>query len=80
MTVESFTEIVGWCLVINISALVLFFALWSVFKEGLARFISRLFGVSEEQVKTTMFQIFFQWRLLFFFFNVVPYVALLIVS
>ena len=79
MTVESFTEILGWCLVINISALIAFFAVWSFFKNSFARILSKLFGVSEEQANTTIFQTFQQWRLLFFFY-VVPYLALLIVS
>ncbi len=70
MSIDVLTTFLGWCLVFNICILLLFLLIATVFKDGLARINAKLFGVSEQDTKDTMFSLFYQYRLLFAFFNV----------
>ena len=76
MSVESLTTFLGWCLVFNISAILIFLVKVTVFKDGIARLSAKLFGVSEQTSKDTMFRLFVQFRFQVFFFNVVPWAVL----
>ncbi len=76
MSVDVLTRFLGWCLVFNIGALLIFLFVATVFKERLARMNAKLFGVSEQKAKEMMFRLFYKYRILFAFFNLIPWLVL----
>ena len=82
MSIETLTTFLGWCTVINICILLAFILAMSVIrKDGfLITLTVKVFGISREDVLVTMFRVFQQYRLLFAMFNVVPYIALKVMS
>jgi len=76
MTIDVLTTFLGWCLVFNISILLLFLLMATVFKNGLARINAKLFGVTEQHAKDMMFRLFYQYRMLFAIFNAIPWIVL----
>ena len=75
-SIETLATFFGWCIVINIGAILLALLILSVFREGLAAINAKLFGVSKEEAKTTLFRVFHQYRFAFIFLNLVPYIVL----
>ena len=80
ISVQDLTTFFGWCLVLNVSVLILMLGMMSIFKEGLSKLNSKIFGVDTEEAKIVFFRLFYQFRMLVFFFNLVPYVVLLIMG
>ena len=75
-SIETLTTFIGWCTVINIGFILLAMLVLSVFREGLATLNSKIFGVSKEEAKATMFRVFQQYRFVVVFLNLVPYIVL----
>ncbi len=76
MSIETLTSFLGWCVLFNIVALLLLLLVLAAFKGGLARINARLFGVSEEDARRVMMRLFYQYRILFAFFNLIPWLVL----
>jgi hypothetical protein len=76
MVIDTLTTFLGWCSVINIGCLILAFVLWIPLKNSVSRFGASLFGGTEEDLKLIFLNKLMLYRLLLFFFNIVPYVAL----
>ena len=76
MSIGSLTTFLGWCLVFNIVLILLFLFGATVFKEFFARVNTKLFGVSEDGAKEMMMRLFYQYRLLVAFFNLIPWLVL----
>ncbi len=77
---ESITTFIGWCAVINVSLILFMVVIAGIFHEGIGNINAKLFGVSKEAAKTILLQIFFQYRIAVLVLNVVPYIALKIMS
>lgn len=76
MSVEMLTSFLGWCLVFNIGAILIFLVKITVFRNGIARLCAKYFGISEQTAKDSLFHLFLQFRLMVFFFNAVPWAVL----
>ena len=76
MDIDTLTTFLGWCSVINIGFLILAFVLWVPLRNSVSKFGASLFDVTEEDIKRIFLRKLMLYRLLFFFFNIVPYVAL----
>jgi hypothetical protein len=76
MDTDTLTTFLGWCSVINIGFLILALVLWVPLKNSVSKFGASLFDVTEEDIKRIFLRKLMLYRLLFFFFNIVPYVAL----
>jgi len=76
MDIDTLTTFLGWCSVINIGFLILALVLWVPLKNSVSKFGASLFDVTEEDIKRIFLRKLMLYRLLFFFFNIVPYVAL----
>jgi len=79
MSAEALTRFMGWALVFNIGLLLIFFTVATVFKGPIARLNAKMFGVSEKQARNMMFRLFYQYRILFAFFVVIPWLILVTV-
>lgn len=81
-SIETLATFFGWCTVINLGILLVFMLLMSIMnKDGfLVNYSVKVFGNTKEETWATLFQVFQQYRLLFIVFNVVPYIALKIMT
>lgn len=82
ISMATLTTFLGWCTVINIGIILVFFLTMSIVsKDGFfIRLSMRVFGNSKEETLATLFSVFMHYRLLFAMFNLVPYVALKIMA
>jgi hypothetical protein len=79
MDIQTLTTFFMWCAIINGSILILWFILF-VFAPGFIYGIqTKWFPIPRETFNVAMYSFFGLFKLFFIFFNVVPYVALLIV-
>lgn len=80
ISIQTLATFFGWCTVINVVLIVIVFIFFAVLHEFFARVIAKLFGVSEATAKETLLRVLMQYRVAFVVFNLVPYVALKIMS
>jgi len=69
-----------WCSVINISILLVWFAMFVVAHDFIYDLHSRWFKISHETFNTIHYGGMGFWKLLVFLFNIVPYTVLSIVT
>ena len=76
MTIEMFTALFGWCLVIN--AVFLFLAAIGVmcFIKPIMRIHGKMFGLSDDDLARAYFQYLTNYKIAIIVFNLVPYIAL----
>lgn len=79
-SIDMFATFFGWCIVVNIGGILIALFVLSVFREGLAAVNAKLFGITKEEAKATMFRAFQQYRFAVAFLNVVPYIVLKIMA
>jgi hypothetical protein len=70
----------GWCAIINFGIILLGVLFFSVFHGFAGRISSKMFGITEEEAKATFFHVFQQYRLALIVLNVVPFIALSIMT
>jgi len=80
MNIETLKLFFMWCSVIN-GALLLFWTLMCLYlPDTVFRLQSRWFPISREQYNLAIYSFLGLFKVLFIVFNVVPYLALLIVT
>ena len=79
-SIETLETFFGLCTLINFVILLLFLLFISLFHEWAGKLSAKLFGITKEEAKATFFRVFQQYRLAFVMLNVVPYIALTIMS
>ena len=79
-SIETLATFFGWCAVINIGAALLFLLVFSLFHDVFATLTAGMFGVTKEEAAVTFFRMFQQFRLALLVLNIVPYIALKIMS
>jgi len=80
MNIETIATFFGWCTVINIGCLVFAGLFWILAKEWFSQFGATLFGVTSEDLKVTFLRVLMQYRAAIFILNIVPYIALKIIT
>ena len=76
MTVEMLTTILGWCLAINIGLLVFAAVAVMGFRNLVLHLHGKLFGLSDDDLVRAYFQYLANYKIAIIVFNLVPYVAL----
>ena len=80
MTIESLTTFLGWCSVINI-AILLFSTLMLIIMRDLAvKIHSGLFRVDPEALPVTYLQYLGNYKIVIIVLNIVPYIALRVMT
>lgn len=80
MTLSDWTEFFKWCTIIN-GALLFIWTVASIAASDLIfRLHSKLFPLSREAFDTMIYSSIGLFKILFFIFNLVPYLALLVVG
>lgn len=82
MSIEALATFFGLCSVINIGLILLLLLLTAVSNKEDFPFdvISKIFGITKEDVKATHFRVFQQFRVAVLMLNIVPYIALQIMA
>lgn len=79
-SIETITEFLGWCSVINMGLLILSSILTILIRKIAIRFHSKLFNVDEKYLSEAYFQYLGQYKIAILMLNIVPYVALKIMG
>ena len=80
MDIKTLTAFFMWCTIINGSLLVLWIAMCILAPDLVYRTQSKWFPIPRETVNLVIYSFLGLFKILFLVFNVVPYVALLIVG
>jgi len=80
MSIEMLRSVLGWCAVINYGVLLLWFLFFMSAHDWMHRFHSRWFRLPVEQFDTIHYAAMAIYKVGIILFNLVPYVALLIVA
>ena len=77
---NALTIFLGWCSIINISILFLSIVALGLVRKPVARMHSKIFGVSESDLPSAYMQYLGNYKIVIIVFNLVPYIALKIIS
>lgn len=80
IAIDTLTTFLGWCSVINIGVLVLSTIILMIMREPIVGIHSRLFGLNPAELPATYFQYLGNYKIAIFIFNLVPYIALKVMS
>lgn len=80
MTIELLREVLGWCAILNYGLLLFWFLMFSSAHDWLYNFHSRWFALSVERFDAIHYSGMALLKLSVFMLNVVPYLALRIVT
>ena len=78
MDIQIFTAFFMWCTIINGSLLVFWALFYMAFPNLVYRVQSKFFPMPQESFNIVFYSFIGLFKILFLFFNLVPYVALLI--
>ena len=76
MTLDAVHSLLGWCTLINVALLLLWFLIVWLMPETMYRTYRRVFRVSREQFDQVQLSALTHYRLLILVFNLVPRLAL----
>jgi len=79
-SIETITEFLGWCSVINIGLLILASIFLVIVRGPISKIHTKMFGLSEADISRAYFQYLAQYKIAILVFNLVPYVALKIMT
>ena len=80
MSIDTLREFLGWCSIINFSILMWWFAFIALAHDWVYRLHTRWFSLSVERFDAIHYAGMAFYKLLWFVFNMVPYLALLIID
>jgi uncharacterized protein DUF6868 len=76
ITIDTLTVFFGWCSVINIGILVFAAIILLISKEPISKLHSKLFGLNKESLSLIYFRYLGNYKIAILMFNLVPYIAL----
>ncbi len=79
-SIKALATFFGWCTVINLGFVILIVVAWMLFQQGLAETLASNFGITQDEARATFFRVLQQHRLSVIVLNLVPYIALKIMS
>ena len=80
ITIETMTEFLGWCSVLNIAILTFSALFIIVFKDTAITVHNKLFALDKEFLDKEYFKYLAQYKIIVIIFNIVPYFALKIMG
>jgi len=80
ITLSSLTTFLGWCSVVNIGLLLLSVVCVTLIKGPVMNIHSKIFGIDKDELPFMYFEYLGQYKILIIVFNIVPYIALKIMS
>ncbi|MDI6755124.1 MAG: hypothetical protein QME78_12120 [Thermodesulfobacteriota bacterium] len=80
MTFQDVRDVFFWCLIMNVGLLLWWFLVFSLAHDWVYRIHGRWFTLSEERFDAIHYLGMAMFKIAIFMFNIVPYIALLIVG
>jgi len=80
MTVLQIRDFLMWCSVINIALMIVMFLLLSLGRGWVYKVHSRFFPITEPQFNAIVYSFMGVYKLLVWVFNIIPWIAISIVS
>jgi len=80
MNIETVREFFGWCTVINLGLFVFALVKMTLLRDWASKIHAKMFGIEQAAVQAAYFQFFAFYKIAFIVFNVVPYIALSVMS
>jgi len=79
-SIETLAAFLGWCTAINMGMLILASVLLGLTRGSISKIHAKMFALDEADLSRAYFQYLAQYKIAFFIFNLVPYIALRIIS
>ena len=79
-SLETITEFLAWCTVINFGFLLLATFFLTVMRSWVVQTHARIFGLNEDDLLRAYVQYLAHYKIAFLVLNLVPYIALVIIS
>ena len=79
-SLEALKEFLGWCSVINIGILLASTAMLGLMRGPISKIHTKMFGLSEVNLSSVYFQYLGYYKILILVLNLVPYIALVIMT
>ena len=80
MNIETIREFLGWCTVINFGLMALVLIKLLLIRDWASRVHAKMFGLDDASVREDYFQFVVYYKIAILVFNLVPYIALTIMS
>ncbi len=80
MDIETIREFLGWCSIINIGVLALSSIMVVALRGAISRMHQKMFGLDEASVQRAYFAYLANFKIAVIVFNLVPYIALVIMA
>ena len=80
MEIETVRDFFMWCTIINVALLALSFLLFAGLGDWIYRMHTKWFPMPRETFTVVLYSFLGMYKIMFIMFNLVPYVALLIVG
>ena len=78
-SLESLAAFLGWCTAINLGMLIFASILLVLMRGSIMKIHGKMSGLDETDLSRAYFQYLAHYKIVFFVFNLVPYIALRIV-
>jgi len=80
MTIDQIREVLGWCSLINVALVSISFLLLTSMRPWVYKIHSKWFPIPEPQFNAIAYSFLGAYKMLVFVFNIVPWVAVCIVT
>jgi hypothetical protein len=80
MDIQTVREFFMWCTILNVVLLLLSFLICISARDWIYQMHSRWFPMSRETFNVTLYSFLGAYKMLFWVFNAIPYIALLIMG
>lgn len=80
MNIHTLTQFFQWCTIINGTVLLLWISVSLLAPDSVYRIQSKWYPIHRETFTVVFYSLIGMFKILFFVFNLVPYVALLIIG
>ena len=80
ITIEALRTFFGWCSVINVGVLMISLISVILLRGPVSRIHAKMFGVDEKELSLVYFKFIAQYKMAILIFNIVPYLALLLMK
>ena len=79
-SMNTLTAFFGWCSAINVGILVVASVFLALLQGAISKIHGKSFGLSEADLSRAYFQYLAQYKIAIFVFNLVPYIALKVMT
>jgi len=80
MTLEQIRQLLGWCSLINMGLMLISYFIVSAARTWVYSIHSKFLPITESQFNSAIYSLYGLYKILIFMFNIVPWIALCIIT